>query len=164
MAMEPKQRSELACELVAEVAHSFGEVRLKVTGASMIPSIWPGDVIIVRREAANLQPGKIVLYRREGRLVAHRITCIRGNLLSTRGDSLPWEDPPIPSSDIVGQVISVVRHGCRVHLKQSVWQRAVSSTVRHSDFCLHMMLRVGTRWRSFHGRASRVYRRAGDRH
>ena len=164
MAMEPQQRSELGCELVAEVAHSFGEVRLKVTGASMMPSIWPGDVIIIRRDAANLQPGQIVLYRREGSLVAHRITRVRGDLLSTRGDSLPCDDPPIQTADIVGQVISVVRQGCRVHLKQSVWQRAVSSTVRHSDFCLHMMLRVGLRWRSFHGRASSIYRRAGHRH
>lgn len=164
MAMEPQQRSEVACELVAEVARSFGEVRLKVTGASMIPSLWPGDIITVRRDATSLKPGQIVLYRREGRLVAHRITRVRGDLLSTRGDSLPCDDPPIHAPDIVGQVISLVRHGCRVHLKQSVWQRAVSCTVRHSDFCLHMMLRGGIRWRSFHGRASRICRRAGGRH
>lgn len=162
--MEPQQRSELGCELVADVAHSFGEVRLKVTGASMMPSIWPGDVITVRRNTTNLQPGQVVLYRREGRLVAHRITRVQGDLISTRGDSLPCDDPPIYTPDIIGQVISLIRDGRRVHLKRSVWKRAVSSTVRHSDFFLYMMLCMGMRWRSFHGRANCIYRRPGSRH
>jgi signal peptidase len=156
MAMEPQQRSELGCELVADVARSFGEVRLKVTGASMIPSIWPGDVITVHHNAASLQPGQIVLYSREGKLVAHRITRVRGDVLSTRGDSLPSSDPPIHAPDIVGHVISVVRNRHSVHLKQSSWQRAVSFTARHSDFCLRIILRVGMRWRSFHGRTNRT--------
>ena len=142
MAMEPQQRSELGCELVADVARSFGEVRLKVTGASMIPSIWPGDVITVRHDAASLRPGQIVLYSREGRLVAHRITRVQGDLLSTRGDSVPSDDPPIHASDIVGQVISVARNGHRVHLNQSSWRRAGSSILRRSDFCLRMALRL----------------------
>lgn len=162
--MESQQRSELGCELVADVARNFGEVRLKVTGASMIPSLWPGDVITIRPDAASPRPGQIVLYRREGKVVAHRIRHIRGDRLITRGDSMRHDDPPIRQADIVGQVVCLVRNGHRVHLNQSCWQRAVSSTVRHSDFCLHMMLGVGLRWRSFHGRASRDYRCAGDRH
>jgi len=156
MAMKPQQRSELGCELVADVARSFGEVRLKVTGASMIPSIWPGDVITVRHDAVSLQPGQIVLFRRQGKLVAHRIIQVRGDVLSTRGDSLLSSDPPIHSPDIVGHVISVVRSGHSVHLKQSSWQRAVSFTARHSDFGLRIILSVGMRWRSFHGRTSRT--------
>src|SRR5271157_314954 len=120
MEMEPQPRSVLACELVADLVHNFGEAHLKVTGASMIPAIWPGDVITVRRrEMAELQPGQIVLYRREGVLVAHRIRCVRGDLLTTRGDSLECDDPPITESDIVGQVVYLVRNGRRVHLKQS---------------------------------------------
>src|SRR5215475_14796812 len=116
-------QSELGCELVADVARRFGEVRLKVTGASMIPSIWPGDVITIRHIDASLQPGQIVLYSREGRLVAHRITRVQGDLLSTRGDSLPCDDPPIHALDVVGQVISVARNSRRQHLKQSLWRR-----------------------------------------
>ena len=49
MDVEFQQRPALGCELVAEVVRSFGEVRLKVTGGSMLPAIWPGDVITVRR-------------------------------------------------------------------------------------------------------------------
>lgn len=145
-----QQRSALGRELVADVARSFGEVRLKVTGASMIPAVWPGDVIAVRRRAmAELHPGQIVLYRREGKLVAHRITCIRGDLLTTRGDSLQSDDPPIRESHLVGQVVCLVRNGRRVHLNQSWWQRVSSSILRRSDFCMRMTLRLGRRLRRF---------------
>ena len=135
-------------ELVAEVASNFGEVRLRVTGASMIPAIWPGDVITVCRcEITELQPGQIVLYRRKGKLVVHRVTCVRGDLLTTRGDSLQCDDPPITKSDIIGQVVYLVRNGRRVHLKQSGWQRVGSSFLRRSGFCLRMALRMGRRLR-----------------
>lgn len=138
----------LGRELVADVAFNFGEVRLKVTGASMIPAIWPGDVITVcRRHIAELQPGHIVLYRREGMLVAHRLTCIHGDLVTTRGDSLEHNDPPITASDILGQVVHLVRNGRRVHLRQSWWQRISSSILQRSDFCMRVTLHLGRRWR-----------------
>jgi len=142
------KRSAMGCELVVEVARDFGEVRLKVTGASMLPAIWPGDVITVRRRGiAELGPGQIVLSRRGGRLLAHRITRIRGNFLTTRGDSLECDDPPITESDIVGEVVYLVRNGRRVHLKQSRWQRVGSSILRRSGFCLRLALRIGRRLR-----------------
>jgi len=148
MDVELQPRSVLACELVAEVVLDFGEAHLKVTGASMIPAIWPGDVITIRRRGvAELQSGQIVLSRRGGMLVAHRITCIRGHHVITRGDSLQHDDPPVRPSDIVGEVVSIVRNGCRVHLTQSCWQRVGSSILRRSDFCLRMALRVNRRLR-----------------
>jgi len=147
MEMEPQPRSVLACELVADLVRNFGEARIKVTGASMIPAIWPGDVITVCRcEITELQPGQIVLYRRKGKLVAHRIRCVRGDLL-TRGDSLRYDDPPIRKSDIVGQVVCLIRNGRPVHLTQSCWQRIGSSILRRSDFCLRMALRLNHRLR-----------------
>jgi signal peptidase len=143
-----QQYSELGCELVADVARSFGEVCLKVTGASMIPTIWPGDVIAVRRrDMAELHPGQIVMYKREGKLVAHRLTSVRGDLLTTRGDSLQSYDPPIVKSNIVGEVVCLVRNGRSVHLKQS-WRQLVSSSIlRRSDFCMRMALCLGRRLR-----------------
>jgi signal peptidase len=143
-----QQRSALGCELVTEVAHSFGEVCLQVTGSSMIPAIWPGDVVAVRRsELGELRPGQIVLYRQERGLVAHRIVHIHGNLLTTRGDTLRHVDPPVKASDLVGQVLSLVRNGQRVNLRQSSWQRICASLLRHSDLCLRMTLRLGLRLR-----------------
>jgi signal peptidase len=148
MDVELQPRSVLACELVTDVVRNFGEARLKVTGASMIPAIWPGDVITIRRRGvAELQSGQIVLSRRGGMLVAHRITCIRGHHVITRGDSLQHDDPPVRPSDIVGEVVSIVRNGCQVRPRQSFRQRFVSSVLRRSDFCMRMALRLGPRLR-----------------
>ena len=148
----PIQHSAVGCQLVTDVARSFG-VRVKVTGASMIPAIWPGDVIIVRCTAlTQLQPGQIVLYRREGMLIAHRVTRIHGNLLTTQGDSLPNEDPPVNEADIVGLVVGLLRNGNPMDLKQSQWQCVSASILRRSDFCMRMALRLGRRVQGFASR------------
>jgi len=37
----------LKCDLAADVIRGFGTLRLRVNGFSMLPSIWPGDVVCV---------------------------------------------------------------------------------------------------------------------
>jgi len=146
--MEFEQRSASGCELVAEVARRFGEVRLRATGASMMPVVWPGDVLTVRRcDMEELQPGDIVLYQREGKLVAHRITRINGDLLITRGDSVRHDDSPVRKSDVVGQIVSLRRWGHRVPSGLSFWSRTGSYILRRSNFCLHAAMLLAARLR-----------------
>jgi|SRR5271170_5753495 len=141
-------RTLLGCELVVDVAHNFGEVSLRVTGASMVPALWPGDVITIRRrDIAELQPGQIVLSRRQRELVAHRIVWIRGDSVITRGDSLLLDDPPVNAFNIVGEVVSIDRHGRPLRPKQSFSQRTGSFILRRSGLCLRMTLRLGLRIR-----------------
>lgn len=136
------------CELVAEVARRSGEVRLKVTGASMLPSVWPGDVVTVRScDLGGVQPGQIVLYRREGKLTAHRIICVSRDHLITRGDSIPTVDPPVRAFEIVGQVVSILHNGRCIDSAQSFWQCVFSSILRRSDFCARITLLLGRRLR-----------------
>jgi hypothetical protein len=151
------QRSASCCDLVAEVACRFGEARFRATGASMMPVVWPGDVLTVRScEMTDLQPGQIALFRRSGRLVAHRVIRVDGDWLITRGDSVRHEDSPILKSDVVGQVVSVARLGVRRgrHVPsrrslskrslsgRSFWNRAGSHVLQRSDFCLRAAMFV----------------------
>jgi signal peptidase I len=79
------QEAKLGCELAEEVVRSFGRLRLRVVGASMLPAVWPGDLLSVRSDdAAEVQPGDIVVFRREERLVAHRVVEIRIQDLGSR--------------------------------------------------------------------------------
>jgi hypothetical protein len=127
--------------LVADVATTFGEVRLRVTGLSMLPSIWPGDILTVRRvNPAELAKGRIALYRRQGNLIAHRIARVEPQRLITRGDTLPHDDPPLNVSEIIGQVVGIDRNGRSIPPEPSFWNRAVSSILRRSDFCLRIAL------------------------
>ena len=72
--------------MIAEVLRSSGSVHLGVKGASMLPEIWPGDILTISRlGAAEPLPGDIVLYGREGRLVAHRLIKVRSPKSEVRG-------------------------------------------------------------------------------
>jgi signal peptidase I len=130
-------------DLVAEVARQFGEVRLKVTGTSMLPSVWPGDILTVRRRSAGeLLPGQIVLcYRNQG-FVGHRLVAKRGDALITRGDSLPYEDRPFRDDEVLGEVVSILRDGRSVDPSPAWWHGAGSWILRHSELCTRVLLRL----------------------
>src|SRR5260370_39470998 len=65
---------ELACGLTEEVVRTFGVVRLRVFGTSMVPSILPGDLVSVHRTSLqDISPGEVVLFLQKGRLFVHRV-------------------------------------------------------------------------------------------
>jgi hypothetical protein len=132
--------------LLAEVACRFGQVQLKVTGTSMIPSVWPGDILTINRSsAAEVFPGQIILcYRNQG-LVAHRLTRKTGNLLITRGDALPCYDPPFQEDELLGRVVSILRNGRRIDPSPAWWQRAGGWILRRSQLSTRVLLGLRTR-------------------
>ena len=114
--MEPAVQvgEALRCQLAEEVLCLAGELRLRVTGTSMLPSVWPGDILHIRRQdAAESLPGHIVLVRRQGRLCAHRVVkkiSKEGQpYWITRGDSLPDDDPPVSGQELLGRVTCILR-------------------------------------------------------
>jgi Peptidase S24-like len=137
------------CELVAEVLRVSDTVCLRVTGWSMLPSIWPGDTLIVRRvKAQELKVGKILLCRRAASLFAHRIVSVadldaRGRV-GVRGDALPVPDEPILQSEILGIVTGIIRRGKQVrpstHLRFR--ERLVGTVIWHSDLLARFVLFV----------------------
>jgi len=53
---------QIGCELVADALRAGAETRIRVMGTSMLPALWPGDILVVRRRAAAPSPGDIVLF------------------------------------------------------------------------------------------------------
>lgn len=128
--------SNLKAELAVEVLRSFGEARIRVTGTSMLPAVWPGDIVTVRRGSAEeILQGEIVLSRREGRFFAHRVVlCCSGTgtlpvldqdetsnqTHSQSGCALPsshaatgysLSDPAVAAGDLLGRIVSIERGG-----------------------------------------------------
>lgn len=100
------------CGLVAEVADSFGRVRLRVSGTSMAPGIRPGDLLSVERaKLKEISAGQVVVFSREGRLIAHRVIAKTENAgetcLVTRGDRRWRNDAPVSSAEVVGRVTDI---------------------------------------------------------
>jgi signal peptidase I len=128
----------LKCELAAQVLRSFGMLRLEVTGLSMLPSVRPGDILFIeRRDMREIAAGDIVLFARQGKLVAHRVRCkatVGGVLHAiTRGDALLSPDDPVSPTELLGSVRHILRAGTRVGLSvdSSLWARATSKLVQH---------------------------------
>ena len=133
----------LKCRLVADVARSSGQVRLRVTGSSMLPCLWPGDILTVRRQPMEeLRPGQIVLWYRHGQLWAHRIISHHKHHVVTRGDALFQDDPPLCEHEILGVVVEVERHSQPVALQWQLWQRTLARLLRRCDIATSLLLRL----------------------
>jgi signal peptidase len=137
-------------ELAAEVIRSFGELRLRVAGSSMLPAIWPDDILLIRvcgiGEAA---PGDVVLFVRQRRLFAHRVVRRSGPCVVTRGDGNGVEDPAVHADELLGRVAGVWRRGKPVRAESgaAVARRLAamilcrSATVRRTLLRLHALRR-----------------------
>ena len=128
-------------ELATEVLRSSGELRLRVSGTSMLPALWFGDELTIRRQPFDaVRPGHIVLVARDGRLCAHRVVAAGNGLVITRGDALPNADPPAAPDEVLGAVVWVLRGSARLIPCSRVSLLAL--LLRHSDLCRSLLLRL----------------------
>lgn len=141
-------RDRAGCELAAEVLRAFGSLRLRATGTSMLPAIWPGDVLSIKGHAATeVLPGDIVLFRRDGRLVAHR--CVERTIREcqvqwvTRGDSVEGSDDPVSSSEFLGKITTIERGLWKIDPHPSLLNRAVAWVLRRSALAVRVLLHLG---------------------
>ena len=107
-------REENKCKLAEQVLRSSGQLRLRATGTSMLPTLWPGDLLTIRRQPlSRVLPGDLVLYTRDNRFFVHRVIkrFVRDGcqMLVTRGDALPEADIPVGAQEFLGAVIAVKR-------------------------------------------------------
>lgn len=106
----------LKCALASEVLRSFGTLRFAATGWSMLPSVWPGETLVVERVSQDqVRVGDVVLVGREGRLCAHRVVeKVDGadcHQWITQGDALPVPDRPVAEKELLGRVAYLIRGG-----------------------------------------------------
>jgi len=149
---------ELACGLTEEVIRNFGEVRLRVYGTSMVPSILPGDLVLIQQATLNeISQGEIVLFLRTGRLFVHRVVSqsakstvegIEEAFLITRGDRLLEDDAPVCPSELLGRVVCVERDNRKIELKPVGSNRLLLRLLQSSDRVTSVYLRLAFYWRS----------------
>ena len=71
---EAQEVAGVVAELAEETLQSSGRLRLRVVGSSMLPSIWPDDVLVIsRRDLSRIRPDEMALFTLHGRLVTHRV-------------------------------------------------------------------------------------------
>jgi hypothetical protein len=131
--------STLKCELAAEALLSFGTLRFAATGWSMLPSVWPGETLVVERVRPDeVRIGDLVLAVREGRFCAHRVVRTAGDSQNpqwiTQGDALPVPDPPVGGNELLGRVAYLIRAGklVAVPTELNAIERLTAKIVRRS--------------------------------
>jgi hypothetical protein len=106
------ERSALLADALRR-SHGFCQsLRLRVYGESMLPTLWPGDVVeIAGCSLEEVRPGEIVLALHDGRLFLHRLLASEPNGFVLRGDSMPGPDPLFPSEAMLGRLVGRTGEG-----------------------------------------------------
>jgi hypothetical protein len=124
-------------ELITELLLDGYKVNFSAPGHSMYPTIMANETILVEPiDPGAVRMGDILLYRTNGRLIAHRVVRINmpaGNSNSSnsnfdtpssalsfqpsftfRGDACPSCDAPVTADQILGKVVAIERNGYSV--------------------------------------------------
>ena len=145
----PRDAHALKCGLAVEVLRSSGTLHLRVLGWSMLPTVWPGDTLVVERLASNeVFDGDIVLFSNGRRFVAHRVVAGtrrsgRSNV-QTQGDAVPHLDSPVSGGNLLGKVSFIVRNGKRIPPRKSLRfpERAAAAVFRRSPLAARVFVGV----------------------
>lgn len=103
-----EQRSAMFPEIITELLQDGYKVSFRAPGHSMFPTILANETIIVEPiEPGTVNLGDILLYRTNGRLIAHRVICIQQMYAQT--EIVP-QAPAKRSSDVRATAQSSVRN------------------------------------------------------
>jgi len=149
---------ELKCELAGEVLRSFGTVQFPSIGWSMLPTLWPGDTLVVERVIHDqVRIGDVVVIGRQGKLCAHRVISTAGDSQNpqwiTQGDALAVPDRPVTKNELLGKVSYLIRAGKLIALPSELSgvKRLTANIVRRSLpaaralVYLHRMVHISTK-------------------
>jgi Peptidase S24-like len=132
--------------LAIEVLQAFGEIRFVARGLSMLPSILPGDMIVVRKASMNeIRAGEVVLYARHDCFYAHRVIRTDGRLtLIARGDAMAQVDSAVSEGELLGRVTTVIRRFKTIPVTRDpgVKIRLLRWVFRRSDLATRFLIRT----------------------
>jgi len=147
MCEDHQARDQSRNNLAVEVLHKTGVLRLSAFGYSMLPTLYPGDILTIRRRTLSLiQPGEVVLYTRSGRFFLHRnlysAKTGSGAVLVTRGDAMPHADEPVTETELLGKVVNIERCGQQMTVPSCTpLRRAVGLLLAYSRRLRSLVLR-----------------------
>jgi hypothetical protein len=141
------ERSALVADALRNGGHPCPSIRLRVYGESMLPAVWPGDVVeIASCSLADVSPGEIVLALRDGRLFLHRLVShsTPASFL-LRGDSMPTSDAPFPPEAFLGKLVSD-GEVFRANKLGAKWSRVLGFLLCHCSLARRLALKLHSRW------------------
>ena len=124
----PIENQQTAIAAVKLLLDGRSAPRLAMQGTSMLPLLREPMVLELEPIVEPLRLGDVVVFEEAGKLVAHRVTAIKGDSLQTCGDARPWAPEYPAASSLVGKVQAVrARDGADAPRVDSPSFRAVGS-------------------------------------
>jgi hypothetical protein len=114
----------------------------------MLPTIWPGDTLVIECIGSNVSEGDIALFNRNHQFVAHRVVAKFGQpenpRVVTRGDATVVSDSPLSEDELLGKVSRICRNGRWIEPSRNLGltARAVAALVRHSEMAARVAVGV----------------------
>ena len=106
-----------------EILAAEGSLTYSFHGASMRPLLKQGrDLFIVEKAAPPFSPGQVILFRRGGKYVLHRIIRVEQDRYTALGDNSVIPDENIPPEDILGVMSGFIRKGRRHSVKEPAYR------------------------------------------
>ena len=143
------ERSDVKLGLAIDMLRSVGEARLAVSGGSMLPSLWPGDILEIHRVAVtDISKGDIVVFARENRLIVHRVLRMNGEsddvacTLTTRGDRSARVDAPVSVNELLGRVRTIQRSNRNILPRMTLSTQIASWILRRSELLTRLLLHL----------------------
>lgn len=134
--------------LAADALRQSGRLRLRVRGESMLPTLWPGDMVEIATCAMeDVRSPEIVLAARDGRFFLHRlISPCTPNGFRLRGDSMPACDPQYPPEALLGRLVRPPDAG--QGLSSATLARALGVLLYYCGVARRLALKLQSRRRS----------------
>ncbi len=135
-------RDQLNCTLAVENLRSHGRIKFRAIGASMVPCIWPADIIeVTAADMVEINIGDVALFLREAHLCAHRVIFKSTSGLIAAGDAHFNADPVVSSTELLGRVVAVHRNGKSIDFRLTPLKLMNAWLIRRSDWFLRLNLR-----------------------
>jgi signal peptidase I len=136
-------------ELAAMLLRSGGGIRVRAFGTSMLPTIWPGDILLIQSTFPDeLAPGDVVLVKGEKSILIHRLVKSNGPDWITRGDAMTHNDPAVAPADVLGRVSRIHRGNSLLPARRQIrrLQRVLGWMLCHSQICRRVALHIHSVW------------------
>lgn len=96
-------------QFLQDTVGAKGELWIPVSGNSMLPTIRPGDRVLLAPTRRRLARGDVVIVALGTKVILHRVVSLVNHVVVTRGDSCEAGDPPIEADRVFARAVAV-RH------------------------------------------------------
>lgn len=95
-------------------------------GFSMMPMLRQHrDLVVISKIAEPLKKNDVILFKRNGKYILHRIVRVREDSVDTAGDHNWWKEHNVRTDEIKGILTAFVRDGKEIRCDDPDYQRYV---------------------------------------